>query len=153
MPARKKTSRKKASRTTARAATRTVKKRTTRTASSTRRKAQPAAAPKSVTTAIREPYTKSQLVGALADNTGVAKKDVVAVLDELGSVIERHVKKRAVGYFTLPGLMKIRTVRKPATKARKGRNPFTGEDIMIKAKPARTVVKVTPLKALKEMVD
>ena len=86
-------------------------------------------------------------------NTGVAKRDVIAVLGELGTVIERHVKKRGAGQFTLPGLLKIRTTRKPATKARKGRNPFTGEEIMIKAKPARTVVKISPLKNLKEMVD
>lgn len=97
--------------------------------------------------------TKTQLLTALAENTGVAKKDVAAVLDELSVIIERHVKKRAVGTFTLPGLLKIRTVRKKATRARKGRNPFTGEEIMIAAKPARTVVKVTPLMKLKSMVD
>ena len=78
---------------------------------------------------------------------------MIAVVDELNSIIERHVRKRAVGQFTLPGLMKIRTARKPATKSRKGRNPFTGEEIMIKAKPARTVVKITALKGLKEMVQ
>ena len=54
--------------------------------------------------------------------------------------------------FNVPGLMKIKVVRKPATKARKGINPFTGEETMFKAKPARNVVKVTPLKALKDMV-
>lgn len=109
--------------------------------------------PKQVTTAIREPYTKAQLLSALADNTGVAKRDVAAVFDELAAIIERHIKKRAAGTFTLPGLMKIRTTRKPATRARKGRNPFTGEEIMIAAKPARTAVKVLPLKALKQMVE
>lgn len=109
--------------------------------------------PKQVTTAIREPYTKAQLLSTLADSTGMAKRDVAAVFDELGTLIERHVKKRAAGTFTLPGLMKIRTTRKPATKARKGRNPFTGEEIMIAAKPARTAVKVLPLKALKQMVE
>ena len=114
---------------------------------------QAAAAPKKVTTPIRESYTKAQLLSALVENTGVAKKDVLAVMEELNSIIERHVKKRASGQFTMPGLMKIRTSRKPATKARKGRNPFTGEEIMIKAKPARTVVKITALKGLKEMVQ
>ena len=110
------------------------------------------AAPKAAATAIREPYTKAQLLASLAENTGVEKKAVAAVLAELNTVIERHIKKRAVGQFTLPGLMKIRTTRKPATRARKGRNPFTGDEIMIKAKPAHTVVKISPLKGLKEMV-
>lgn len=107
----------------------------------------------SPTTAIRDPMSKSQLVTALTESTGVSKQDVNAILNELGNLIERHVKKRSAGQFTLPGLLKIRTVKKKATKARKGRNPFTGEEIMISAKPARTSVKVMPLKALKEMAE
>lgn len=102
---------------------------------------------------IREPLTKSQLLSTIADNTGLAKKDVAAVFDELGDVIHRHLKKRGAGQCTIPGLMKIKTTRKPATKARKGINPFTGEETIFKAKPARTVVKVQPLKGLKEMVQ
>jgi nucleoid DNA-binding protein len=74
------------------------------------------------------------------------------VFDELEILIERHIKKRATGQFTLPGLMKIEVKRKPATKARKGINPFTGEETMFKAKPARNVVKVRPLKKMKDMV-
>ncbi len=131
---------------------RTVKRQAARKAVPKRNAAR-TAAPKKTTTPIRDSYTKAQLLSALVDNTGVARKDVIAVVDELNSIIERHVRKRAVGQFTMPGLMKIRTARKPATKARKGRNPFTGEEIMIKAKPARTVVKITALKALKEMVQ
>ncbi len=107
----------------------------------------------SPTTAIRDPMSKSQLVTSLAESTGVSKQDVGAILNELGNLIERHVKKRSAGQFTLPGLLKIRTVKKKATKARKGRNPFTGEEIMIAAKPAHTTVKVMPLKALKEMAE
>ncbi len=103
------------------------------------------------TTAISKPLTKSQLLTALAENTGVVKKDVVAVMDELTSLIERHIKKRSAGQFMLPGLLKIRTIKKKATKARKGRNPFTGEEIMIASKPASTTVRVTPLRALKNM--
>ena len=103
--------------------------------------------------AVREAYTKTQLIANLVDKTGVAKKDVVAVLDELGNSIESHVKKRAVGHFTLPGLLKIKTVKKKATRARKGINPFTGEETVFKAKPARTVVKIQPLKKLKDMVE
>lgn len=102
---------------------------------------------------IRDPLNKSQLLNALADNTGLARKEVAAVLDELGTVIHRHLKKRGAGQFTMPGLFKIKTTRKPATKARKGINPFTGEETIFKAKPARTVVKVQPLKGLKEMVQ
>ena len=89
----------------------------------------------------------------LAENTGLSKRDVAAVLDELGVLINRHIKKRAVGQFTIPGLMKIKTVRKPATRARKGINPFTKEETVFKAKPATTVVKVQPLKSLKDMAN
>lgn len=103
--------------------------------------------------AVREAYTKTQLIANLVDKTGVAKKDVVAVLDELSNSIESHVKKRGVGHFTLPGLLKIKTVKKKATRARKGINPFTGEETVFKAKPARTVVKIQPLKKLKDMVE
>ena len=126
--------------------------RSVRTGASTRAAHKRPAASKTAATAVREPFTKAQLLATLAENTGVEKKDVAAVLTELNSVIERHIKKRAAGQFTLPGLMKIRTTRKPATRARKGRNPFTGDEIMIKAKPAHTVVKISPLKGLKEMV-
>ena len=102
---------------------------------------------------VSKPFTKSELLSALSDSTGVVKKDVSAVLDELGTIIGRHLKKRGPGQFTLPGLLKVKTIRKPATKARKGVNPFTGEQTVFKAKPARTVVKVQPLKALKDMVE
>lgn len=112
-----------------------------------------AAAPARKTTALKEAYTKTQLLNELAENTGLTKKDVASVLDELSVVIERHVKKRAVGTFTLPGLLKIKTVRKPATKARKMISPFTKEEITVAAKPARTTVKVQPLRALKTMVE
>lgn len=104
-------------------------------------------------TAIREPFTKSQLLSTLSENTGLTKKDVSAVLDELSVVMERHLKKRGAGQFTLPGLLKVKTVRRPATKSRKMISPFTGEEITVAAKPARTTVKVQPLKGLKGMVD
>lgn len=103
--------------------------------------------------AIRTQMTKAQLYTAMSEATGVAKKDVVAVMDELATLVERHIKKRGVGQFVMPGLFKIRTIRKKATKARPGRNPFTGEEIMIKAKPARTAVRITPLSKLKTMVE
>ncbi len=103
-------------------------------------------------TSIKSKYSKTQILDAIATGTGLARKQVAAVLDSLGDVIEAHVKKNAVGEFVLPGLLKISTVRKPATKARKGINPFTKEEVMFKAKAASTVVKVRPLKGLKDMV-
>lgn len=103
-------------------------------------------------TAIQDKYTKTQILNEISTHTELSKKDVAAVIDELGTLIERHIKKRSCGEFTLPGLLKISTVKKPATKARKGINPFTGEETMFKAKPASTAVKVRPLKKLKDMV-
>jgi len=100
---------------------------------------------------IKERYTKTQILNEIAESTGLTKKQVGSVFDELSDVIERHIKKRACGEFVLPGLMKITTVKKKATKARKGINPFTGEETMFKAKPASTQVKVRPLKKMKDM--
>ncbi len=108
------------------------------------------AAPAKKTPAIRDKMTKSQIVASLAESTDLSKKQVNAVLEELNTLIERSIKKRAVGEFTIPGVMKITTVKKPARKARKGINPFTGEETVFKAKPASTAVKIRPLKKLKE---
>lgn len=104
-------------------------------------------------TPVKDKFSKSQILAELADKTGLSKKEVSGVLEELSGLIARHIKKKGPGEFALPGLLKITTVRKPATKARKGINPFTGEETMFKAKPARTVVKVRPLKKLKEMAE
>jgi len=101
--------------------------------------------------AIKEPMTKTALFANIADTTELSKKDVVKVFDALSDIINGHIKKNAVGTFTLPGLLKVKTVRKPATKKRKGVNPFTGEDTIFKAKPARTMVKIMPLKKMKDM--
>lgn len=105
------------------------------------------------TALVKEKYTKSQILAELADKSGLSKKEVGTVLEGLSDIIERHVKKKSVGEFTLPGLLKITTVHKKAQKARKGINPFTKEETTFKAKPARTVVKVRPLKKLKEMAE
>lgn len=109
------------------------------------------AAPVKRITAIKEPMTKTALYANIAETTELSKKDVAAVFDALADVINGHIKKNAAGTFTLPGLLKVKTVRKPATKKRKGINPFTGEETIFKAKPARTVVKVLPLKKMKDM--
>ena len=105
------------------------------------------------TTALKVAMTKTQLLNELADNTGLAKKDVASVLDELAVQVQRHIKKGAVGQFTLPGLLKIKTVKKPARKAQKGvPNPFRpGETMDVAAKPASVQVKALALKKLKDM--
>ena len=103
--------------------------------------------------ATKERYSKTQILDQIGEETELSRKQVAAVLESLSGVIEGHIKKRAVGEFVLPGLLKIVTVRKPATKARKGINPFTKEEVMFKAKPASTAVKVRPLKKLKEMAQ
>lgn len=103
-------------------------------------------------TTIKTRYSKTQILDHIAESTELSRKQVGAVLDSLAEVIDGHVKKNAVGEFVLPGILKITTVRKPAVKARKGINPFTGEETTFKAKPASTAVKVRPLKKLKDMV-
>lgn len=115
--------------------------------------AAPKAAPKAaaVVKPIAERQNKTQMLTQISEATELSRKQVQAVLDELTNIIEGHVKKKGIGEFVLPGLLKITTVKKPATKARKGINPFTGEEVMFKAKPASTSVKVRPLKKLKEM--
>ncbi len=111
-----------------------------------------AKAPAKATTAIQDKYTKTQILNTISENTGLARKEVSSVLDELGVLIERHIKKRGVGEFTLPGLLKIKAVKRPARPARKNvPNPFRpGEFMDIPKKPATTRVKVLPLKKLKE---
>ncbi len=105
------------------------------------------------TTAVKKAMTKTALLGEISENTNLSKKEVGAVIDELSNIIHRHVKKRSIGSFTLPGLLKIKTVKKPARKAQKNvPNPFKpGETMDIAAKPATTKIKVLPLKRLKDM--
>jgi nucleoid DNA-binding protein len=107
--------------------------------------------PASKVAAAKAPMTKSAMLEQIAQSTGLTRKQVSAVFDGLSTLIEGHIKKGGVGQFTLPGLAKIEVKRKPATKARKGKNPFTGEETVFKAKPARNVVKIRPLKKLKDM--
>jgi nucleoid DNA-binding protein len=107
---------------------------------------------KSAAKADRKPTTKAETFTYIADKTGLTKKDVSAVFDAMNTLIKRDIRRTGPGVYTVPGLMKVKVVRKPATKARKGVNPFTGEPMTFKAKSARNVVKVLPLKALKDMV-
>lgn len=121
-----------------------VKKATKKAA--TKKAAAKPAAPK----AIKETLTKSGLVSHLAEASGVAAKDVRAVLASLDDTIAGSLSKRGVGSFTLPGMLKITSQKVPAKPRRKGINPFTKEEQVFAAKPASVKVKVRPLKKLKD---
>ncbi len=101
----------------------------------------------------KKPMTKTQLIQALTDATGneLTKKQVKDMLEQLSFIGHKTLKRQ--GVFTLPGFAKFRVVKKPAQKARKGRNPFTGEEMLFKAKPASKVVRVRPIKAIKDAVS
>ena len=96
--------------------------------------------------------TKGEIYGNIAEKTGLGKKEVSKVFDALSELISKELGKKGPGQFVVPGLLKLKVVRKPATKAKQGINPFTKEPMTIKAKPARNVVKAVPMKALKELV-
>jgi nucleoid DNA-binding protein len=96
--------------------------------------------------------TKTATYQRLAEATGLSKKQVAQFFEELTKMIESELGKKGPGVVTIPGLLKIKRVEKPATKARQGRNPQTGEAMTIKAKPKRTIVRALALKGLKEMV-
>ena len=96
--------------------------------------------------------TKTEVFGEIAEANDMTRRQVTEVFDSMADLIKKDLGRRGPGLFTVPGLMKIKVVRKKATKARKGVNPFTGEECIFKAKPARNVVKVLALKRLKEMV-
>lgn len=98
-----------------------------------------------------KPPSKSELLSKISEETGLTKKEIGAVFESLSKQIKKNVGGKGPGLFTVPGLMKIKVIKKPATKARKGINPFTKEETTFKAKPARKVVKILPLKALKDM--
>ncbi|HKT74276.1 MAG TPA: HU family DNA-binding protein [Steroidobacteraceae bacterium] len=95
--------------------------------------------------------TKSEVMTQISKDTGLSRKQVGGVFDSLSGVIKKSL--RSNGLFTLPGLLKLKVVKKPATKAREGINPFTGEKMTFKAKPASKKVRVLPLKSLKAMVN
>lgn len=103
-------------------------------------------------TAAKKPPTKTEIYANIAEATGLTKKEVSAVFDALNEEIMKALGKKGPETFTIPGLCKIVVQKKPATPAREGINPFTGEKTMFKAKPARNVIKIRPLKKLKDMV-
>jgi nucleoid DNA-binding protein len=131
----------------------TAKKKVTKKAAAKKPAVNKAAAVAKNVKPIKDAYTKTQLYIHISEETGLARKDIAKVFDSLNDVIEGHVKSRGAGEFKVPGLMKVKVNKKPATKARKNvPNPFRpGEFMDVAAKPARKVVKILPLKALKDM--
>jgi DNA-binding protein HU-beta len=95
--------------------------------------------------------TKSEILATISKDTELSRKQVSGVFDSLHGIIKKSL--RGHGIVTLPGLLKLKVVKKPATKARKGINPFTGEEITFKAKPASKKVRALPLKNLKSFVN
>ena len=100
----------------------------------------------------KKAMSKAEFMNALAEKSDLTKQQISALLDALGRLIAENLDSQGPGALTIPGLMKIKVVRKPATEARKGINPFTKEETIFKAKPARNTVKIVPLKGLKDMV-
>jgi nucleoid DNA-binding protein len=98
-----------------------------------------------------KPATKSEILSNIAKATQLSRKQVASVLEALAGQIKAAVGKKGPGVFALPGLLKIMVIHKPATPQRKGINPFTKQEQIFKAKPARKVIKVRALKALKDM--
>lgn len=96
------------------------------------------------------PLSKSGLIQAIADQSELARKDVKGVVEALADLGYKELKKNSL--FVVPGLVRMTVIKKPATKARKGINPFTGEPTTFKAKPARKVIKARPVKAAKDAV-
>jgi len=128
-----------------------IKKKSTKVVAKSKIKATPPTAPKRKP--IGEKQTKAQLLAEVALAADLDKKDVKTLFLALRGLVERHLHAKGSGEITVPELgVKLRRIKKPATKARKGRNPFTGEEITIKAKPARNTVKVSAVKALKALV-
>jgi nucleoid DNA-binding protein len=111
--------------------------------------AKAAAKPKAIKI-VKDPMSKSEIFSSIVEATELSRKQVAAVMDSFVDLIHAHLKKGSAGVFNFPGLMKLQVVRKPAVKARKGVNPFTGEEMQFKAKPARNVVKARVLKKLKD---
>lgn len=108
--------------------------------------------PKKIALTIKKPLTKSQTMEHLSAATGIKKKDVSNIFDAIISLMEAHLSKKGPGEMNFAGIFKCRVIHKPATKARQGTNPFTGEPMTFSAKPARNVIKIRPLKKLKEVV-
>lgn len=105
------------------------------------------------TTAIKVKQTKTQIIAAVAEETGMSRKQVKEVLEATKGLAARHLSKNGSGEFTVPEIgVKLKRVKRPARKAGKGRNPFTGEEIQVAARPASLSVRATAMKAIKDTV-
>jgi len=101
----------------------------------------------------KKAMTKSEIFNHLSEQTELTRRDIRGIFDELSSLAGKHLSARGPGQFTIPGLCKMTVKVRPARKARKGVNPFTGEEMMFKAKPKSKTVRIRPVKALKDMVQ
>lgn len=120
------------------------------------KKAAAKAAPKKAASkpaAVKERWGKSQILNELSARAEISRKQASAVIEELGSIIGRHIGKNGPGMFVLPGMLKISTKKKAAVKAGPRKHPITGETIMGKAKPASVSVRVRALKKLKDLAN
>ena len=100
----------------------------------------------------KKPMTKTEFLAALAERTELDKKQVADFLDKLGELIADQLKEQGPGTLNIPGLMRVKVVRKPAQPERQGLHPITKVETTFKAKPAQNVVKIVPLKGLKDRV-
>jgi nucleoid DNA-binding protein len=99
-----------------------------------------------------KPMSRTEMIASLANSTGLSKQQVSDVFEELVKLIASQLKAHGPGVANIAGLMKVKVIRKPAQPERKGVNPFTKEETIFKAKPAQNVIKITPLKRLKDSV-
>ncbi|MCB9838269.1 MAG: HU family DNA-binding protein [Phycisphaeraceae bacterium] len=152
----RKTTRKTTRKSTARKATRKSATRSTPRKKATRRtttrKKTAAARPSLKMTQTSKPRTKAEIYRLISEATELTRQQVASVFECMGEIIEKDLKKGGPGAVNMAGLMKVTVQRKPAVPKRKGINPFTGEEQWFKAKPARNVVKIRPLKSLKDRV-
>jgi nucleoid DNA-binding protein len=101
----------------------------------------------------KKPMNKTEIIAALCEATSLTKQQVTGLFDELAGLIKRNLGEQGPGVFTIPDLLQIKVVRKSAVEEHKGINPFTKEEMIVKAKPATNSVKLVPLKGLKAMVQ
>jgi len=107
---------------------------------------------KTASATAKKPRSKSQLLSDIAEHTELSRKQVASVFETMALLMKKDLSKKGPEVFVVPGLMKVTIRSKPATKAREGVNPFTGEKQMFKAKPASRVARIRPMKALKAML-
>lgn len=107
---------------------------------------------KTASSTAKKPRSKSQLYSDIAEHTELTRKQVASVFEAMAAFMKKDLSKKGPEVFVVPGLMKVTIRNKPATKARPGVNPFTGEKITIKAKPASRTARIRPMKALKAML-